>query len=694
MQMMKMIRKEIEPLQKEAAKIKKEFDDCYRYKDDKRILKDAKVAVDFYEGRQWDSKKKLPFEKPVINVIQNMVDEKVASILNKSWKVNFIVSDDNTLTDKVNKFTEWQMSELDQDTMNYYNALNGLLKGSWFNYYYWNEDKEGQMGVNDGGVEVISIDIQDIAVANPKIKNIQKQDYIIVRSRESIKSVRELAVDLNDEEKKELIVKDNFNSIYSKDTEQDGEDYVDVYTKFFRDNGEVYFEKATQLVVFQRATSLNPLVNAKILKLNKETKDREDNIETQANNFVSSEEQSIYKTDAHSTLMKTDGFEAEEQVDEVPSAMEAEEPKYDIYSEERYKANQYPITMGVFIERDNCIFGLSWVAQLIAPQKNINQLLATTLLTATKWTMPQVVVKEGALGTQQLDMSKPGGIITDYSPQGTEGIKLLNYPTMPTSHYELSQSMITMLKDVYRTNDILNDGRNTSKGMSGYAMNLITSIQEKPIAQWQQKMARSIQAEGRILEMYYKLYYRNKRFTYRKTDAEIMAQQSQKPGEQIPTMHTEIFDGKEYLDTPFNVIVEVGESAKFNETSFVSLIETLFLNGTIEKLSPETLDMYVTMMPDTLFPKKGEFKLLIKQKEQGIINKQNEMINQQQQVIEQLKGQIKELGIREQMKEKEMQNVVEGYNYQLKRLYQQNDMNKLAVNNIAAYRQSQNKNVE
>ena len=280
--------------------------------------------------------------------------------------------------------------------------------------------------------------------------------------------------------------------------------------------------------------------------------------------------------------------------------------------------------------------------------------------------MPTVVVKPGALGTQSLDFSKPGRVVVDYSPVGTDGIKTLNLGTMPTSHYELAQSMIAMLKDVYRTNDILNDGRNTASGLSGYAMSLISSIQEKPIAQWQQQLARLMEQEGKILEMFYKLNYRNKKFTATRSNAEIMKMQNnpEYANQEISSSYSDIFNGEDYLETPFNISVEVSEAAKTNETSMVGLMETLFLNGTIEKLSPDTLMMWVELIPTSVFPKKNEFKMLIEQK-------QKIAITQLSQQGASLTQQLQETATRERMKEQEYSGAVAQYQAQLRNLQQQ-----------------------
>lgn len=636
-------RKEIEKLKNEASDVYQKFQASDRYKEQKGIITDAKRSVDFYEGRQWrDFKNRLPFENPTINVVGNMVDSKAASILNKTWTINYVVNDDTAQTDKINKFTEWQMKQLKQDELNARLTYDGLNKGTFILYLYWDEDAVGQMGVMDGSVKATTIDIQDIAVANPTNTDVQTQEYIIIHSRESIRKVKEICDTLiSDKEKDELIIPYEYESNYTNDVEQNNEVMTDVYTKFFKKDGEVYFQKSTKDILIQKPTPLNPFVTKSVIK------QKQKELEEEKKEHTTAETEQIGDPINQEMMTK---------------AKDEKTPKEEL--EEKLKATDYPIAMNSFIKRDNCIYGVSFTAQLIAPQKNINQLVATTLLTATKHAMPTIVVKQGALGTQSLDFSKPGKVIVDYSPPGEEGVKSLNLGTLPTKHYELAQSMIAMLKDVYRTNDILNDGRNTVSGLSGYAMSLISSLQDKPIAQWQQELARLIEQEGRILETFYKLYYRNKKFTSQRTDAEVLKMKNENPNMNIAQSTTDIFNGEDYLETPFNVSVEVSEGAKTNETSMVGLMETLFLNGTIEKLSPDTLMMWCELIPNSVFPKKNQLKLLIEQR-------QNSMITQLTQQVQDLTNQLEQTAAREKFKEQEYNGAVAQYQAQLKNLQNQ-----------------------
>lgn len=623
---------ELKFLHKEAQNIAKQFKDCQSFKEDKGILKSAKESVDFYEGRQWLTiKSKLPFRKPVMNIIQNLTDDKKASILAKVFKINYAVNNNIASTKKVSKFAEYQMKEMGQKHLETKGTKDALLKGTFIWYFWWNEDKIGLNGAMEGGLEATVVDINDIAVANPLEQDEQKQEYIIIRSRESVKKVKDMCQTLREDELDKYILPTNYEPMYTKDVEKVNEENVYVYLKFFKQNGEVYFEKATEEILIQEPTCLNPLTN---LRAKKEKLEKD----------VEETDKDVYVQEGVNRKMMT-------------------KPKANTNPmDNKYKATVYPIVIKDFIERDNCIFGLSFVEQVIPIQININQMIATTLLAATKHAMPTVVVKQGAVGLKTLDMSKAGNVVVDSSPYGVKGIDILQPGSIPSSQYELAQSLIALTKDVYRANDVLNDGRNIAQGMSAVAIQQLTAIQEKPVAQWQEALALAIEKEGKILEMFYKLFYRNKRYSYQMGDAELLANggNMQQIGN-MPNYQEDIFDGTEYLDTPFNIVVEVGEGAKYSELMLTSSLETLFLNGTVANLSPDDLMMWAELVPDYVFPKKNEFKLLIKQK-------QNSIINQLSAQIEQLQAQLQQADMQNEALQQEFTTRVNQYNENLKKL--------------------------
>jgi hypothetical protein len=605
---------ELEKLMNDARNIRKEFDNCQQFKESKKILEDAKRAIEFYEGRQWgEYKGKISIDKPVMNFIQNTTDGKASSILQKTYKPIFIIDEDKAKSDSVTKFSEWQMKEMNQEELNKRMVYDGLIKGTYIVYYYWEEDGVGRVGATEGSLNATTIDIQDFAVANPCEKNEQKQEWIIIRSRESIKSIKASTNTLDETEADKYIKPNTYTSYYNNDIEQGGEEMATVYTKFFRQDGEVYFEKSTEEIVFWSPTSINPLTNAEIVK----SKMKES--ET-GNSYNLEETKDMYKQDPVNRQMmdsvKNNELTLQEQM------------------KKKFMARYYPVHVDCFIERNNCIFGMSFTAQLIPIQKSVNQLITTQLISAAKQSMPTIVVKEGALASSTIDMTKPGGVITDRY-QGGDGIKVLNTGSMPTAHYELAQSLITLTKDVWRASDVLDDGRNIPSGMSGYAINQLLQIQDKPIAQWQQVLSRTIAKEGRILEMFYKLYYRDTTFSSQMSDAELLAQNPSVDLGTISHSKTDIFNGADYLDTPFNVTIEVCESAKYSEVMLSTTLETLFLNGTIEKISPEYLMIWAELVPDWVFPKKDEFRTLLKQKMDGIISQLTAQNQQLQAMLQQ-----------------------------------------------------------
>lgn len=643
-------KKRIQELQYEAQTIYKQFEAGQSFKNSKNILTQANRAVDFYEGNQWgDFKGKLPFEKPAINVIQNIIDGKAASINQKIFKINFIVDNDNLSTNKISKFTDFQLKEMSHEDIILSATYDALIKGTGIWYEYWNEDKEGVLGNIEGALEASIIDIEDIVFSNPNEKNVQKQEWIIIRSRESVKFVKDICTNLTDKEKNEFIVSDSIDTKYSNNIEQKDEEMVYSYMKMFKKDGEVYFEKATKEIVYQEPTSLNPMTNEKAIKKSK--KELEDN---EQNDVY----QDLYEKD--SVNRHTMNYTKDELT---------EDEAY----EQKYKANQYPINVLTFLERNNCIFGISFAAQLIPQQKLINQLIAANTLCAVKQAQPSVIVKAGALGTANIDFSKPNSVITDYSGYGVnDAIKMLSGGAVPTAQFELAQSMISMTKDVYRANDILNDGRAIASGMSGTAISQLNSIKDMPIAQWQQKLSRVIAREGKILEMFYKLFYHNKKFSYELSDSELLDATTNfkqanptMSDDQISNVMTNnqsgIFNGEDYLDTPFNVTVEVGETSRYSELILSATLETLFLNGTISNLSAEDLMMYAELVPDYMFPKKNEFKRLL-------VQKQNSAVMQLQQVIEQQQQQLQQQAMQMQSLKQAFTDRTNQYNEQLGRL--------------------------
>ena len=439
----------------------------------------------------------------------------------------------------------------------------------------------------------------------------------------------------SDLDKKQFINKNSYQSSYTNNIEQEYDDYCYSYTKFFKQNGEVYFEKATEDILYQEPIPCNPLITEEAIKRTK----KQNSQEQEDTNL----ENEVYERDSVNRQSMTEP--TEQNVDEGQMM------------ESKFKARYYPFVIDSFLRRDNCIFGRSMAYSLIPMQKIVNQLVATNTLSLVKSVMPTIIAKQGALGTNDLDLSRPGGLIIDRSVgQHGFGISSLNVQQPTTNQFQLAQSMISLIKDVYKSNDILDDGRGISSKMSGYAMSQLQTIQDKPVAQLQTILKRSIEREGRILEQFYKLYYRNVIYSYELTDTELLQQNpNAEDVTKLPRTATGNFLGRQYLETPFNVIVEASETAQQSELMLVSTLETLFLNGTIEKLQPEDLMMWAELVPNYAFPKKDEFKRLIQKK-------MNSQIMALQQQLATMQGQLDKANMVNGAMQQEFTNKINQYN--------------------------------
>lgn len=604
--------KDIKDLMEEANSIKSQFTDCHTYMENQGIFKDAKRAVDYYEGRQWlDLREvKFGFEKPQINWIRDTVDQKVSSINSKEYTINYSIVNDLASTQLVTNFSKYQLKEMNQKELNRLASLDGILKGTYIEYFYWDENSIGLNGAIEGAMQADLIDINDIAVANPNERNVQKQEWIMYRTRESIKHIMEICNTIPEELKNRYIQHDPYQTIYTKDNEKAGDDMAYVYVKFFRQNGEIYFEKSTENILIQEPTPISPYTYMELQKRDLDNVDSEEYLEDNA---------SIYESDSAN---KKDFVKGDEYTEE------------EMYKK-KYSANMYPFVIESFYKRNNCIFGVSLVVQMIAIQKLTNRLIGVNMLGALRSTFPIVVAKEGALMTASIDFTKNGLVLTDRSPQGENGIYTLSTGSISNSQYDLAQNMIALAKDNFRASDVLDQNGNIPSGISGYALQQYTQLQDKPIEQWRQILVSGIEKEARILEMFYKLFYVNKQFSYEITDAEMLdINKAAMQNSNIPmaTTNTQmgIFNGENYLETPFNVTVEVGEGAQFSELTLTSILETLFLNGNIKNLTTEHLLMYIELLPESQFPKKYEFKQLILQQQQSQVNQLTQQVSQLQ----------------------------------------------------------------
>jgi hypothetical protein len=548
---------------------------------------------DFFEGNQWakptDKTRNLP--RPVLNICSLIVDNKVSNILGSPVKLNFMGEHEED-TSKMTRFAEWQQKEMGQEALDEEACENGAVEGTYVYHYYWDETASGRQGEYEGALRGQIIDPLNIYVANPTETDCQRQAYIIIASREEVRAVKEMC---DEGINKELIVPDDEDQSYNT-TEQDNEELdkklCTVLLRYFRKDGEVYFEKCTKQTIVNTPRALNPEINEKYLERLENGEDSE--------------------------------------VTETP---DAETDNFD-----QPKADLYPIEIGVWKRRKNCIFGRGEVEEIIPNQKAINFEIAMELLNHQELGWGKILVKANALNGQVID-NTPGQVITDYTPGNQWGITRLDGSQMTAAGTQIVATLMEQTRVCNNASEILT-GEVLSKDLSGVAIQQIQAQAQKPVAKLQRAFWRSKERIGKILEMFYKFYYEDTEFTYdlKPDEMQTIRERDRQMGinRDIQKTQFDVFNGEEFKGEKFSVVVEAGAGTRFSEIMAMDTLNTLFINGTIDRMSNERLEQFITLYPDSAMPFKSELRAIIKAQKESELGILKQATEEQKVQIEQL----------------------------------------------------------
>ena len=436
------------------------FKDAVAYQTSLGLTKTIPQCVKFFEGDQWaePTKNTKYFPRPVVNIVEMNVNNKKSQVLSSPIKIVYKSNNKEALVDKFNKFAEYEFGRLKQEDLNNKAVLDGEIKGSFCFYYYYDESIVGLDGIKEGDIAVQLIDPLNVLFANPNEKDEQKQDWIMLVSREDVKKIKAIAdkgIDTT------LIQADDSESVYNE-TESDTEKYATVLTRFFRHNGEVYFERATKEVIFNKARPFTPNV------------------------------------------------EHFKEVIDGKKSIEQESKPEDQYKRCN-KATLYPIVFSSWKERDKSIYGRGEVETIIPNQKAINWTLGLQILIAQNEGMSPVVVSPDALRGQKIT-NEPGQVLTDYSKAGN-GIRFPQKQGMSTSSVALVDKISDLTRVVTGSSEVMN-GETISAGMSGAAIAQLQAQALKPIQDLQKNFWRTMEKIGEVLEQFFRFFFKNKKFQY------------------------------------------------------------------------------------------------------------------------------------------------------------------------------------
>lgn len=589
-----MSNKKTEPIvQSKNTEIYDQFEKYQTWLHENRIPERTKKNINFCEGNQWaeatDRTERMP--RPVFNVYSYLLDTKLGNILGSPMHVNYISDSSQDISNKFTKVSEYVRKEAREDHYDYLVCKNSLQTGTSFKYYYFNEDAVGKKGEYKGGVRIEVIDLMDIAFADPTDDDVQSQKWIIIRNRLELESAKKLC---EDEKLAELIEADAVdNSVYTDLKELDGSKMVYVYTKMARIDGEVHFKKATKTVQLHDYKPTNPKIN-----------------------------ENKYRKKIEKTLNNQEKSDIDEKIE-----IDHDSELTNATAEKGYKAYLYPVNDLTFKKKNKSIIGIPEFDDIIEAQKTINSNHGVATLNNLQMACPKYIAKENALQGQVIT-NKVGETIIDHTPVGTKGIDILQGQPITQGAYTLAPATLETLKTIKGASDVIT-GETSSKDLSGYAIAQLSAQSQKPIALLQKELWRHKEREAEIFRQFIILFYNVKTdFKYKNNNLEQLKMKQQ--GMPVMEYTKDTFEGSEFEDFEFDVLIEVGAGTQYSEIQSMSQLDSLLQGGYID------FNTYIDCYPDKAMPFKHQLKESMLQREMSENNQLKAQIGELSQQLEQL----------------------------------------------------------
>lgn len=233
----------------------------------------------FKAGDQWpavtDRTKNLP--RPVFNVIRYIENHKVSSVANENIKMLFTtqeVVDEGAEQDpatppevvmaadaaeKFTRFSDTTWENIKQDELNEeaLESASNIGTGIW--HYFWDPKIKG--GLTQPWIGEMcgeTLDAMNVFFGNPQSRDVQKQPYILISSREMVETVRKEAEANGEPEHRVLLIKGDKEvqdeGYDSAKHEVSDTDKATVLTRYWKKDGRVMFCKVSGSVVVKPPT--------------------------------------------------------------------------------------------------------------------------------------------------------------------------------------------------------------------------------------------------------------------------------------------------------------------------------------------------------------------------------------------------------------------------------------------------------
>lgn len=522
----------------------------------------------FFRGDQYAKNYAKNAPKPTLNLVQEGVTKIAAKITGTKRHISIIADKSDEDLSSIDSFYEHQCVKMKRDLTIADVAMIALMDGTGVVFTSFDSDTIGTEGLYKGFLKDAVIPFEQTFWSDPWTDDPQDMRYCGYYLDMEVGAAREL-VEGNEktkETKKKFIAKENFFMApppYEFDKVTDS-DLTRVYVRFFRKDGEVYFELSTEYVTLTETPHpLNPrITEERLSKVEDEIGKKADEV---GNELVKDR-----KTDSAKYVLYT----------------EAVKESHASHVREKRKFSRYPVALCMpYPEMPHkCILGRSLAAAIIPNQKLYNYCYLLVTLIMQYHAMPKWMAKPNALGQQVIDTT-PNQVIYDYSSiqeVGGNGFgitRLTSGEAINSNLIQIGDTIAANTRFIFGFANLEADGTSIDSGFE-YAqrmkqVNLPLEIPQLHVWNFCGELARNDL-------MYFTHYVDNAKFYVVRSDAELalnedyrrMAQgmvnsgKSRLPqGTQLPrSQKFEIHSiSKEFFDDEFDIAIEVEQGIAGSE---------------------------------------------------------------------------------------------------------------------------------
>lgn len=235
------------------------------FRPNKNYYESIKVWNDFYNGDQWgglEGDHKLPH--PTFNIIKRIIEFKVASLTSSNIATN-IEPLENTVAEgelPVSDLINAEIKNIFEKTNFEYKVkevlTDGAVTGDMCFHTVFNPTKRAFRGQDIlGEIEVELIDATNIMFGNPNIKDVEKQPYIIIVGRDTVKKLKEEAKNKNADIQEDKDVQYQTSDFAETEIEGDEEGKALYILFYFKKGEKVFCTKCTKDAIIFENQDLN-----------------------------------------------------------------------------------------------------------------------------------------------------------------------------------------------------------------------------------------------------------------------------------------------------------------------------------------------------------------------------------------------------------------------------------------------------